>query len=130
MPGVEVKAFGSFVTGLYLPNADIDMVVFDPHKDIKQLIKNTAKALYKHDEKYTNLSIIKTAKVPIIRFEDKDTKIQFDLSFNKLDGLFQVKEVNKSFKIYPEMRHLIFLMKIFLRQRDHCNTYTGGIGSF
>lgn len=52
--------------------------MFDPHKDIKQLIKNTAKALYKHDEKYTNLSIIKTAKVPIIRFEDKDTKIQFD----------------------------------------------------
>lgn len=54
MKGVEVKPFGSFVTGLYLPNADIDMVVFDPHKDIKQLIKNTAKALYKHDDKYTN----------------------------------------------------------------------------
>lgn len=28
MPGVEVKPFGSFVTGLYLPNADIDMVFF------------------------------------------------------------------------------------------------------
>lgn len=52
------------------------------------------------------------------------------MSFNKLDGLYQVNEVLKSFKIYPEIRHLIFLIKIFLRQRDLNNTYMGGVGSF
>ena len=108
----------------------MELEVVDPNQDMKSLIKNTAKVLNKHQDKYINLSIIKTAKVPLIRFEEAETEIQFDLSFNKLDGLYQVQEVNKSFKIYPELRHLIFLMKIFLKQRDLSNTYTGGIGSF
>lgn len=66
----------------------------------------------------------------MIRFVDIDHNLNFDISFNKLDGLYQVNEVLKSFKIYPELRHLIFVLKIFLRQRDLNNTYIGGVGSF
>lgn len=66
----------------------------------------------------------------MIRFVDTEHNLNFDVSFNKLDGLYQVNEVLKSFKIYPELRQLVFVMKIFLRQRDLNNTYIGGVGSF
>ena len=36
----------------------------------------------------------------------------------------------KSFKIYPEIKPLIFVMKIYLRQRNLNQTFTGGVGSF
>lgn len=93
-------------------------------------MKSVARILQRHPTKYTNLNLISSAKVPIIRFVDIEHNLNFDVSFNKLDGLYQVNEVLKSFKIYPELRHLIFVMKIFLRQRDLNNTYIGGVGSF
>lgn len=93
-------------------------------------MKSVARILQKYPNRYTNLNLISSAKVPIIRFVDIEYNLNFDISFNKLDGLYQVNEVLKSFKIYPELRHLIFVMKIFLRQRDLNNTYIGGVGSF
>ena len=93
-------------------------------------MKSVARILQKHPHKYSNLNLISSAKVPIIRFIDTQYNLNFDVSFNKLDGLYQVNEVMKSFKIYPEIRHLIFILKIFLRQRDLNNTYMGGVGSF
>lgn len=93
-------------------------------------MKSAARILQKHSNKYSNLNLISSAKVPIIRFVDTQHNLNFDISFNKIDGIYQVNEVMKSLKIYPEIKHLIFVLKIFLRQRDLNNTYMGGVGSF
>lgn len=137
MPEAKLYPFGSFMTRIYLPNADIDMVnsfwfqvVVQPNTTKQQIMKSMAKLLQRCPQKYSNLQSISTAKVPIIKFVDVEHGLSFDVSFNKLDGLYQVQEVQKAFKVYPEIRHLIFIMKIFLRQRDLNNTYMGGIGSF
>ena len=77
------------------------------------------------NQKYTNLTIIKTSKAPFLRVDDKENKMTFDISFNNFDGFFQFKEVNKAFKIYPELRYLIFVMKVFLKQRDQSASNQG-----
>jgi non-canonical poly(A) RNA polymerase PAPD5/7 len=137
MPKIALHPFGSYVTRIYLPNADVDLVaskvtqvIVQTDASKAQLMKSVARILQRYPHKYTNLNLISSAKVPIIRFVDIEHNLNFDVSFNKLDGLYQVNEVLKSFKIYPELRHLIFVMKIFLRQRDLNNTYIGGVGSF
>lgn len=93
-------------------------------------MKHVAKILKTNCEKYANINIISSAKVPIIKFVDVEHKYNIDISFNKMDGLFQTREVLKSFKIYPEIKPLLFVMKIYLRQRNMNETYTGGVGSF
>ena len=104
--------------------------MFQPDASKNNLMKNVARILQKNPKKYTSLNLISSAKVPIIRFIDIEFNLNFDISFNKIDGIYQVNEVLKSLKIYPEIKHLIFVLKIFLRQRDLNNTYMGGVGSF
>jgi len=79
---------------------------------------------------YGQIQVIKSAKVPLIKVVDKDNNLNFDISFNKLDGVNQIKEVEKGLKHYPEMRHIILVLKCMLKQRDLNETYTGGLGSF
>lgn len=76
------------------------------------------------------MNIIKSAKVPIVKMVGKKNDYNFDISFNKFDGIKQLKEAEKAFEIYPEMKFLIIILKCILRQRDLHETYTGGIGSF
>lgn len=130
MPNIEIKSFGSFSTKLYLPNADIDLVLIDTTVNKNVLLKHVATILKNNPDKFTNIDVIASAKVPIIKFIDMENNYNIDVSFNKLDGLFQTREVLKSFKIYPEIKPLIFVMKIYLRQRNLNQTFTGGVGSF
>lgn len=88
MPGVEIKSFGSFSTKLYLPNADIDLVLIDTSVNKNLLLKKVAKILKSQSHKYTNIDIISSAKVPIIKFIDVENNYNIDVSFNKLDGIF------------------------------------------
>ena len=68
--------------------------------------------------------------MPIIKFVEKGSQINYDVSFNKLDGVKQLTEVQRGLEIYPEMRYMIFVLKCMLRQRDLHETYQGGMGSF
>ena len=69
------------------------------------------------------------AKVPIIKLRDSKHNTPIDISFNQLDGLNQVMEVDKAKRFYPELRFLIIFLKFFLHQRELNETYQGGIGS-
>ncbi|KAL4464118.1 hypothetical protein ABPG74_006055 [Tetrahymena malaccensis] len=130
VPECEVKTFGSFSTELYLPNSDIDMVIVKDDIQNKQLYKKVADKIMNCEDIYENINLVTNAKVPIIKFVEKETQINFDISFNKEDGVKQLSEVKKGLELYPEMRYLIMVMKCVLRQRDLHETYSGGIGSF
>lgn len=81
-------------------------------------------------QKFEGINLIANAKVPIIKFIEISTQFHFDLSFNKMDGLKQITELQKAFDLYPEMKYMIVIIKCILRQRDLHETYSGGIGSF
>jgi non-canonical poly(A) RNA polymerase PAPD5/7 len=68
--------------------------------------------------------------VPIIKFVYTKNNLHFDIAVNKFDGLNQLKEISQALKIYPQLRHLIFVNKCILKQRELSETFTGGVGSF
>jgi len=51
------------------------------------LYSKAAKKIMEEKEFYENVNLITHAKVPIIKFVESNTQINFDLSFNTLDGV-------------------------------------------
>ncbi|CAD8121914.1 unnamed protein product [Paramecium sonneborni] len=129
-PEAQIESFGSFKTKMYLPNADIDMVMIETSCSQKQLYKKVAAKMMKQTNKFENVNLIANAKVPIIKFVEVESQYHFDLSFNQLDGLKQIEELEKAFEIYPELKFLLMTLKCILKQRDLNETYSGGVGSF
>ena len=81
-------------------------------------------------KKYVDVNIVKSAKVPVVKCRDAEYDVDLDISMNNLTGIFQVKEVMKALKIYPEIKHLYLTLKFFLKIRNLNETYYGGIGSY
>lgn len=74
-------------------------------------------------KRYKDIEKIGMAKVPIIKLRDTKFNIPIDLSFNQLDGLNQVIEVDRAHKFYPELKYLMIFLKYFLHQRELNETY-------
>ncbi|CAD8121232.1 unnamed protein product [Paramecium sonneborni] len=129
-PEAQIESFDTFKTRMYLPNADIDIVMIETSCTQKQLYKKVAAQMIKQTNKFENVNLIANAKVPIIKFIDVESQYHFDLSFNQLDALKQIEELEKAFEIYPELKILLMTLKCMLRQRDLNETYSGGVGSF
>lgn len=130
IPGSTLLAFGSFCTRLYLPNSDVDLVLVHDQFDKTKLISKAKNVLKKHSELFENLEVLLNAKVPIIKFTHASSNVDFDITFNELSGVQNAEEVKKALEIHPEIKYLLMIMKLFLRQRKMNNTFTGGIGSF
>jgi len=64
--------FGSCATGLNLPNSDIDLLVYLPEVDEKNMINRLTSAIIKAGI-CRSIDPIKNAKVPIIKLSDKET---------------------------------------------------------
>ena len=128
-PDAEVYLFGSFLTGLSLPFADLDIVVFNPVKNIPfynvqhMLVKKGLTSL-------KNVKIISKATVPIIKFIHNQTHLSVDLSFNCKDGPSAIHLINKYRQKYPALSKLLLVIKLFLHQRGLNFAYTGGISSY
>eukprot|EP01016_Furgasonia_blochmanni_P029777 TRINITY_DN3118_c0_g1_i17.p1 TRINITY_DN3118_c0_g1~~TRINITY_DN3118_c0_g1_i17.p1 ORF type:complete len:243 (-),score=57.96 TRINITY_DN3118_c0_g1_i17:104-832(-) len=89
-----------------------------------------AKIIMQNSDLFDSINIIKSAKVPIVKIRDIEYDINFDISFNKMDGLYQIDAVQKALQVYPAMKYIILILKLVLRQRELSETYKGGIGSF
>jgi non-canonical poly(A) RNA polymerase PAPD5/7 len=78
----------------------------------------------------TYLEAILHARVPIIKFTDKETAIQVDVSIG-VEGCPESAEWFRSeVAARPALRPLTLLMKYFLYTRSLHETYHGGLGSF
>jgi non-canonical poly(A) RNA polymerase PAPD5/7 len=70
-----VETFGSFKTEIYLPDADIDLVILKEDSSERALFNSISKVLLGNPD-YENVSLLANAKVPIIKFVEKSTKIK------------------------------------------------------
>ena len=126
-PGCEVKVFGSFSTGLYLPSSDLDVVMFGlweqiPFRCMERILQDIA---IPH-----SVEIIENATVPIIRYDDTVTGIKVDVSFNNVSGL-KSAEVIKALKLqFPALPKLLMVLKQFLLSRDLSTVFSGGLSSY
>jgi len=126
-PGCEVRVFGSFTTGLYLPSSDLDLVMFGlwetiPFRCMERILQDIAAP--------HSIEVIESAAVPIVKYDDLATGIKVDISFNNVSGL-QSAEVLKTFKLeFPVLPKLVTVLKQFLLVRGLSTVFTGGLSSY
>lgn len=129
IPNSFVGSFGSFATQLYLPNSDVDLVILHDQMSIPELMKLTKRALKAKPETFSNIDVV-NAKVPLIKFTMKEANLEFDITFNESKGITNAQEVITALQVHPEIKYLVFIVKLALRQRHMNNTFQGGIGSY
>lgn len=138
--GSELHGFGSFASGIYLPVADMDLVLLS-----KQFIRDGRKTLCQRKSdiwsfsrfiKDADLAVpgsietIAGARVPIIKFIDKVTGLRIDLSFDNDTGIIANRTFQTWRKEYPAMPVIVSVIKQFLLFRGLNEVPTGGLGGF
>ncbi|KAL8821433.1 MAG: hypothetical protein Q9223_000536 [Gallowayella weberi] len=140
LPGCNVHCFGSFAAAMYLPNADMDLVV------ISQTFKTTGRRAVGQsaDEMYSlakylqtiglasigSVEVIPKAKVPLVKFVDLLTGIRVDISFDNETGLIANDTFNVWKQQYPAMPILTTIIKQILMMRGLNEVVNGGLGGF
>lgn len=138
--GVQIRAFGSFASGLYLPTADIDLVMLSTNfmrTGIKTFGERKGQ-IYAFAAFLKNLDIavpnsietIAHARVPILKFVDKMTGLRVDLSFDNDSGLVANNTFQHWKSEYPAIPVIVSVIKQFLLLRGLNEVPTGGLGGF
>ena len=127
-PSARIEPFGSFITGLFLPTSDLDLVIFcSPQPSLFALEKDFgAYDMVVGD----SMKVLDRLSVPIIRFTDKATGVKVDISFNHSTGVDSAGVITQFIHTYRFLPKLVLLLKQFLAQRDLNETYKGGISSY
>ena len=132
-PSSSLAAFGSYATKLYLPMSDIDVVVFDtPEVNFETgetALEVIAEAL-RRGGWASYLEVISNARIPIVKFTDKETGLKVDVCRDQKSGLNAAQYVTTMAIKFPAFRPLILFLKYFLYTRKLNDTYSGGIGSY
>lgn len=135
---------GSSPAGLYLPTADLDLVLvsesfenngpmeFDVYfskSAAKRIILKSIGPLKRIAERNTIQPIFR-ARTPIVKFVHQETGLAVDISFEKLDSI-RAQSIFAEWKAkYPDMIYMVPLVKQFLLMRGLNDVHTGGLGGF
>ena len=76
------------------------------------------------------LAVVPRAKVPIIKFTDRDTGIKVDISFENDSGLKANATFQKWKEEYPALPTIAVVIKQLMAMRDLNEVVSGGIGGF
>ena len=129
-PSSRFEVHGSFATKMYLPSSDVDAVILDSGaKSPAVCLKALALYLARRGEA-TNIQLISKARVPIVKFEETKSGVQFDVSFDVANGPASAEIVKRNTRRFPALRPLTTVLKCFLSQRGLNEVYSGGIGSY
>ncbi|KAK8228500.1 hypothetical protein BKA81DRAFT_293539 [Phyllosticta paracitricarpa] len=139
-PTATVCSFGSFASGLYLPTADMDLVLVS-----RQFISNgmpqvgqSRKQLYRIASLLERggvtqpgtTEVIAGARVPIIKLVDRVTGLKVDMSFENNTGIVANGTFQEWKAQYPAMPIIATLVKQFLAMRNLNEVFSGGLGGF
>lgn len=125
----RLETFGSYNTGLYLPDGDIDMVIFGNWEN-PPLWKLRNKLVQEGITREETISVIENAVVPIIKLVDSASMVHIDISFNTSNGQEAATLVNKYLRSIPHTRQMVILLKYILNCRGLNEVWTGGLGSY
>lgn len=138
-PDAEVCPFGSFMSGLYLPTGDMDIVICSrgflrggpPTLNFrKQLFKFRALLERRNLAEEGTIQLILHAKVPLVKYVDRRTGLRVDISFERYDGVRAISTFLEWKRQYPAMPILVTVIKQFLAMRGLNEPVSGGIGGF
>lgn len=136
----QIKSFGSFASGLYLPVGDMDLVAVSPKymsNGIPTICQkpHQIRSLGSHLQRCGlaapgSMSFVLHAKVPLVKFIDNETGIRVDLSFENDSGLIGNRTIQEWKDQYKVVAILVPLIKQLLAMRGLNEVFTGGLGGF
>ncbi|CAG8672847.1 1730_t:CDS:2, partial [Acaulospora morrowiae] len=128
-PDAEIVPFGSVNTGLYLPTSDIDLVCFI-HLQTPSSLRLVSEILVDQEICANKPNTIFNAVVPIIKFRERYTNFNVDISFNQASGFVSARAIKKLKKEWPSLEKLVIVVKHFLRHHALDDPSMGGMGGF
>ncbi|KAJ3041728.1 hypothetical protein HDV00_008816 [Rhizophlyctis rosea] len=133
---------GSYATGIYLPDADLDFVITDPDshhlltrnsqlskEKMKEGLTDYAK-FFRRNPKATHVEFRQHARIPIIKFYSSTLGIECDIAYGQEDSRNAARIVNELLGRIPLMRELALLIKLFIHIRKWDDPPTGGLGGY
>ena len=135
LPGARIEPFGSSVTGLMLPKlSDLDLVAFHKGANPRASLSAVASEMLKRKLVCKRSPFLKlthkSVRVPIVKFRERASGVQFDVSVNELNGLRNTRALIEQLGKHAEVTPVILLLKTFLHQRRWQSTQHGGVGSY
>ncbi|KAI3395027.1 hypothetical protein diail_1850 [Diaporthe ilicicola] len=137
--GRKLHAFGSFMSGLYLPTGDMDLVLcsdavlsggstmpvgLNQLKRFRDYLRSNRVAVR------NDFEMISKARVPLVKYVDSNTGLKVDISFENPSGVIAIQTFKAWREQYPVMPILVTVIKQFLLMRGLNEPVNGGIGGF
>ena len=134
-PSARVQPFGSYETGLYLPESDVDLIclgtgVGSSGKHRGAALHRLAAALRRADWSVIEMEVVDKARVPIIKFVDGTSGVSVDVCLEEETGLQSSELARRASRQFPAFGVMVVVLKRFLNSRGLHDTFTGGVGSF
>ena len=134
--GAEIVVFGSFASGLYLPESDVDLMctgaglkhASKPRR--VQALQKLGRALRSVSWPVRELEVVDRARVPIVKFVDGATGVAVDIGIETADGSAAHQLSFSASREWPAYGVLVLALKRYLNMRGLHDTFTGGVGSF
>ena len=80
-----------------------------------KLISHVKQKIYDNRQLFTNVELLEHARIPIIKLKFETYGIDFDISFNEINGVLNIEEIEKANRVHPELKFIFFVLKIFLQ---------------
>lgn len=135
----KMYPFGSFMSGLYLPTGDMDLVYCSttfvnggPARLFPSNQQSHLARLLQSERVAVNSRVdsIRKARVPLAKYVDQTTGLKVDISFENTGGLVAISTFKAWKEQYPAMPILVTVVKQFLLMRGLNEPVNGGIGGF
>lgn len=126
--GSKLTTFGSFESGLNLINGDIDLCLQFNGEKPKKVLKKIARML--NEDGMDNVKLITTAKVPIVKFIDSQSKIPVDISINNSLAVYNTELLRRYSTMDPRVRPFIISIKHWARNRGISDAAMGTFSSY
>lgn len=123
-PDAQAKVFGSFSTGLALPNSDIDLMIIGASgpSPMRLLAAEIADSGIAEPD---SVKVKDYLRIPLIEFIDRESKLNIDMPIHNEPSLKVAPLFNKFQRKYPILLKLMFVLKQYLKQCDLNDVFTG-----
>jgi len=81
-------------------------------------------------QELSKVEVIQSAKVPVMKVQQRSTGLMADIVMNKTDGMETAAFIRQQMIIFPALSPLVLFLKLFLAQRNLHETFMGGLGSY
>lgn len=140
---VKIVMYGSSSSDLCLHSSDLDLSALTSYYNedgeyyqkslyTETEIMNRISSLImrEHMVEKNTFQLIRNCRVPLIKFTDRQSNLNVDITFNQKNGLTTVQMVRSIIKNRKLLKDSILFIKLILRQYDYNDASQGGISSF